>query len=431
MTKEEFLKTTSEFNLSIPYSDHLGILAMKHEIKDTGIKLRNLITTHPMEGFDGTLNGSPDVLTERRYIRFAASGSALIWFEATAVQEDGRTSPRQLWLHKDNMDDFARLVDRIHEVGKGIPVLLQLTHSGRYSKPQGVPAPIITYHNPILNKSSYISCDHPVVTDDYLDRLEEQFQNTARLAYKAGFDGVDVKACHRYLLGELLSAYTREGKYGGSYENRTRLIRSIIRNIHNEFDHSLAIGSRFGIYDAIKYPYGFGVDKSDPALPDLTESFCLLNELYNDGLRIINVTMGTPYHNPHINRPYNRGGYPPPEHPLAGVERLIKYTAILKKSLPDITFIGTGYSYPGIIAPNIAAGVVEKEMISAIGFGRMSFSYNTLASDILSGTFNSEKVCLTCGKCTEIMRAGGTTGCPVRDREIYMPIYKEYCMKNT
>ncbi|MHB1152316.1 MAG: oxidoreductase [Eubacteriales bacterium] len=430
MTKDELLKKAAEYNLSLPYSDNLSILAASHVIKDTGIKLGNLIATHPMEGFDGTYDGAPDVLTERRYMRFAESGTALIWFEATAIQEDGRTSPRQLWLHENNVDDYARLVEKIHERSGGIPVILQLTHSGRFSKPLGKPAPVITYHNPILNKSFHISPDYPVVSDDYLDRLEEQFQITARLAHKAGFDGVDVKACHRYLLGEILSAYTRDGKHGGSYENRTRLFRSIVRNIRNEFGPSFAVGSRFGIYDAIEYPYGFGVDKNDYTQPDLTEPLRLTGELYSDGLRIINITMGTPYHNPHINRPYNNGGYLPPEHPIAGVDRLIKYAGILQKTYPDITFIGTGYSYLGNAAPYAAAGAVENGLISAVGFGRMSFSYDTLAHDILNGKFNPDKVCLTCGKCSEIMRAGGTTGCPIRDSEVYMPIYKNFCLKN-
>lgn len=421
MKKEKLLELTSKFNLSLPFSENIRCLSTSHTIKDTGIKLANAIVTHPMEGFDGRTDGSPGELTERRYMRFAASDTSLIWFEATAVQEDGRTSPHQLWLHENNVDCYARLVEKIHEYNGGTSVILQLTHSGRYST-----APVITYHNPILNTSSYIPDDYPVVSDDYLDRLEERFLIVARLAYKAGFDGVDIKACHRYLLGELLSAYTRDGKHGGSFENRTYLLRSIVRNIQNEYGSKFAVGSRLGVYDAIEYPYGFGTDKNDSDCPDLTEPKRLIEALYNDGLRVINITMGTPYHNPHINRPYNKG-VEPPEHPIIGVERLIKYAGILQKSFPDITFIGTGYSYLGASAPYVAAGAIENGLISAVGFGRMSFAYDTLAHDILNDTFNPSKSCLTCGKCTEIMRAGGNVGCPIRDSEIYMPIYKEFC----
>ena len=428
MDKTELLNLISRHNLTLPFSENTDCLNVPHVIKDTDIKLVNKVVTHPMEGFDGKEDGSPGELTERRYMRFAASGTSLIWFEATAVQEDGRTSPKQLWLHENNVDSYARLVDKIHQYSGGTSVILQLTHSGRYSKPFGKSAPVITYHNPILNKSSYISPDYPVVSDDYLDRLEEQFLITARLAYKAGFDGVDIKACHRYLLGELLSAYTREGRYGGTYENRTYLLRSIIRNIKSAYGDKLAIGSRLGVYDAIEYPYGFGTDINDFNHPDLTEPIRLIDDLYNNGLRIINVTMGTPYHNPHINRPYSKGGYQPPEHPIFGVERLIKHTGILQKTFPDVTFIGTGYSYLGTSAPYVAAGAVEKGLVSAVGFGRMSFAYDTLVTDITNNRFDPTKVCLTCGKCTEIMRAGGNVGCPIRDSEIYMPIYKKWCL---
>jgi 2,4-dienoyl-CoA reductase-like NADH-dependent reductase (Old Yellow Enzyme family) len=431
MTIEELKQKADEYKLSLPYSENLDILATKHKIKDTSIILRNALAIHPMEGFDGTADGAPDELTERRYMRFAESGAGLIWFEATAVQEDGRTSPRQLWLNEGNVSKYARLIEKIHERSGGVPVILQLTHSGRFSKPNGKPAPVITYHNPIMNRSFNIPADYPVVTDDYLDRLEERFLSTAKLAYKAGFDGVDVKACHRYLLGEILSAYTRSGRHGGSYENRTRLFRSIVRNIRNEFGSSLAVGSRFGIFDAIDYPYGFGVDKNDYMQLDLEEPLRLTGELYSDGMRIINITMGTPYHNPHINRPYNSGGYLPPEHPIAGVNRLVKYAGIFQKSYPDITFIGTGYSYLGSAALNVAAGAVENSLISAVGFGRMAIAYNTFARDILNGKFDSKKVCLTCGKCTEIMRSGGTTGCPIRDSEVYLPIYKKYCSEKS
>lgn len=431
MTKEELLKKTDEYKLSVPYFENLAVLATPHKIKDTAIILRNSLATHPMEGFDGTADGAPGELTERRYMRFAESGAGLIWFEATAVQEDGRSSPRQLLLHEGNVSEYARLVEKIHERSGGVPVILQLTHSGRFSKPQGKNAPVITYHNPIMNRSFDIPADYPVVTDDYLDRLGEQFAVTARLAYKAGYDGVDVKACHSYLLGEILSAYNRNGRHGGSYENRTRLLRSIIRNIRNEFGPEFAIGSRFGAYDAIDYPYGFGVDKNDYMKPDLEEPLRLVGELYSDGLRIINFTMGTPYHNPHVNRPYNSGGYTPPEHPIVGVDRLIKYAGIFQKTYPDITFVGTGYSYLGSAAPYAAAGAVENGLISAVGFGRMSIAYNAFARDILNGEFNPKKVCLTCGKCTEIMRAGGTVGCPIRDSDVYMPIYKNYCSKKS
>ena len=415
------------YNLDIPYTADIGVLGKPVYIKGDNITLKNAITTHPMEGFDSTPDGSPGELTYRRYKRFADSGASLIWVEAVAVQEDARTCSRQLWLHDDNVDSYKRLIETIKQ-HSDIPLIMQLTHSGRFSKPHDKPAPVISYHNPIMNRKFDISPDHPVVTDDYLDRLEEQFIHTAKLAKDVGFDGVDVKACHRYLLSELLSAHIRGGKHGGSYENRTRLFKNIIKGVKDINGSDYIVGSRFGIYDAIDYPYGFGVDKDDYTIPDLSEPIQLLKEIHALGVNMIDVTMGTPYFNPHVNRPFNKGTYLPPEDPLWGVERLIKYTGIVQKEIPDMSFIGTGYTYLNKYSPSIAAAAIEAGWIKCVGYGRMAFAYDTFATDILNGEFNTRKSCVTCGKCTEIMRANGTTGCPVRD-ELYTPLYKKYCVK--
>lgn len=425
LVKNDIIHKINYYKLQIPFTDKTDILAKPVYIKGDNITLKNAVTTHPMEGFDGELDGSPGELTYRRYKRFAESGVSLIWLEAVAVQEDARTCSRQLWLHDDNLDSYKRLVDTIKSISD-IPVIMQLTHSGRFSKPHDKPEPVITYHNPIMNRTFNISSEHPVVTDDYLDRLEEQFIYTAKLAKEVGFDGVDVKACHRYLLSELLSAHIREGKHGGSYENRTRLFKNIIKGIKDVNGSDYIVGSRFGIYDAIDYPYGFGVDKVDYTIPDLSEPIQLLKEINELGVNLIDVTMGTPYFNPHVNRPFNKGTYLPPEDPLWGVERLIKYTGVVQQAIPDMTFIGTGYTYLNKYSPNIAAAAIDAGWIKCVGFGRMAFAYDTFATDIVNGKFDTRKSCITCGKCTEIMRANGTTGCPIRD-SLYTPIYKKYC----
>nr|MBQ4318240.1 TIM barrel protein [Clostridia bacterium] len=414
--------------LRIPYSEDTSVLSKPLEVAGGRMVLKNRLTIHPMEGFDGKFNGAPDELTFRRYERFAKSGASLIWFEATAIVEEARTSRRQLWINKDSADDFKRIREEMHKNAPDVPVVMQLTHSGRFSAPQGKSAPVIAYHNPILNQRLNIPADHPVVTDEYLDSLVDRFVEAAALAKECGFDGVDIKNCHRYLMSELMSAYTREGRYGGSFENRTRLMRDVVKAVNARFGKDLVIVSRFGICDAIEYPYGFGVSKEDPSVPDLTEPIRLLGELMKDGLALIDMTMGTPYFNPHVNRPYASGGYAHPEHPLAGVERLIHYTGELQKALPDLAIIGTGYSFLGEYAQYVAAGAVAEGYCGAAGFGRMAFAYPDFAKDILDGQYDKKKACITCGKCTEIMRKHQTTGCPVRDTSVYLPIYKEHCM---
>ena len=192
----------------------------------------NRIAFQPMEGTDGTEGGAPGELTIRRYERFAKAGPGLIWFEAVATVPEGRASAHQLYLTEENVDEFKRLTDDIRETclrenGYAPVLVMQATNSGRYSKPHGYPEPMIAYNCPPLEDTP-LPADR-IVSDDDLRRFEEAYTKTARLCQQAGFDGMDVKCCHRYLACELLSAYTRPGEYGGSFENRTRFLKNCYR----------------------------------------------------------------------------------------------------------------------------------------------------------------------------------------------------------
>jgi len=412
-----------ELGADIGFSENYGVLSQKINV-EPGFILKNALAVHPMEAFDGKYDGSPDELTIRRYKRFAESGAGLIWFEAVAVQDDAKTAPRQLMISEKNVDDYKRLVETVKNISGGdTKLVIQLTHSGRFSKP-----PVIACHNETLNTRMNLDPSYPCVSDDYLKRLEETFENAAVLGYKAGFDGIDVKVCHRYLFAELLGAFNRKGEYGGSYENRTRIIKNTIKRIKNRLGNSVIVASRFGISDVIPYPDGFATTENCEV--DLTESIKLIGEINKLGVNLLNITMGTPYYNPHINRPYdyNVGKTNPPSHPIINLSNFIKHTGTVQKTYPNITCVGTGYSYLRHFALGAAAYSVENQLAKVIGFGRGAFAYKNFASDMLNGFMDSKKCCLTCSKCTEIMRKGGTTGCPVRDGEVYMPVYKKYCM---
>lgn len=430
---EDFRKEAEFHGLSLPYSENLRLLSKK--VKIIGFTLQNSLAVHPMEGTDGKPDGSPDQLTIRRYERFSKSGAALIWFEAVAVLPEARCSPRQLWLHKGNLPAYQKLCEEIisntQAESEFTPLLImQLTHSGRFSRPEGKHAPIIAAHNPFMDSKTGIDETYPLISDEELEKLEDQFVETAVLAKEAGFHGVDVKCCHRYLNSELISAFTRKGKYGGTFEGRTRFLLNTIKKIKDRLGSNFIVTTRLNIYDGIPYPYGFGVDKSNYKKPDFTEPVRLVKELYNIGVRLINLTMGTPYYNPHVNRPADCGTYIPPEHQLEGIHRLITGIGEVQRAVPGIAVVGTGYSWLRDFSPYLAAGVLEKGMATLIGYGRQSFAYQSFAKDILSGKgLDRNKCCITCGKCTEIMRAGGTAGCPVRDSKVYAPIYKEFCSK--
>jgi len=431
-TKEEFFAQNEELKTNLPYSEKTDILKESFSVK--GKIIPNRLACQAMEGCDGTPTGEPDVLTKRRYERFAKGGAGIIWFEATAVLPEGRANPRQLYINDGNLDAFKRQVEEIKETalktnGTEPIIFMQATHSGRYSKPNGVPEPLIAYNNPIFEKDNPISKDR-IVTDEYLDRVGEALVKGAVLAEKAGFDGVDIKCCHRYLNSELLSAYEREGKYGGSLENRTRLLRESVAGAIQNCSKDFLVSSRLNAYDGFPYPYGFGVSKDGGTEVNLNETVWLVKELYNLGVRILNITMGNPYFNPHVNRPFAQGAYTIDEHPLQGVKRVLDGISELKKSVPDMAIISSAISYLGVAAPNVVAAYIENGGFDFAGFGRTIFAYPDFANDIIkNGEMDKNKCCICCSKCTEIMRKpGGTPGCVIRDKDVYMPIYKELCM---
>ena len=383
----------------------------------------NRIAFQPMEGTDGTEGGAPDELTVRRYERFAKAGPGLIWFEAVATVPEGRASAHQLYLTEENVDAFKRLTDDIRETclreNGYVPVLvMQATNSGRYSKPHGYPEPMIAYSCPPLEDTP-LPADR-IVSDDDLRRFEEAYTQTARLCQQAGFDGMDVKCCHRYLACELLSAYTRPGAYGGSFENRTRFLK----NCYRAAQAGLTAGdffltSRINAYDGFPYPYGFGV-REGSLEPDMTEAIQLIRELEAEfHIPLINITMGNPYKNPHVNRPYDHGNYVPDEHPLEGVDRVMKGVSEIQHAV-DIPVLGSAFSYLRQFSPNLAAGMVAGGHAAMAGFGRMAFAYPDFVQDARrNGSIDPRRVCLTCGGCAKLLRAGIPAGCILRDREVY------------
>ena len=427
----DFQIQNQELKTNLPFQDDLGVFCKPLDLQRKGIP--NRLACQAMEGCDGTPGGSPDELTVRRYDRFARGGAGTIWFEATAVMEEGRANPRQLWIREENLDDYKRQVERIKETamkenGYAPVIIMQATHSGRYSKPQGVPAPLIAYNNPIFEKDNPIPADR-IVTDEHLDRVGEALVKGAELAKKAGFDGVDIKACHRYLNCELLSAFERPGKYGGSLENRTRLLRESVQGAIQRCGSDFIVSSRMNVYDGFPYPYGFGVKEGQGTEMDLTEAAWLVEQLRSYGVEILNITMGNPYFNPHVNRPFATGGYQIDEHPLEGVARVLKGTAKLKSMVPDMKLICSAVSYLGVAAPNVTGAFIEQGGFDIAGFGRTIFAYPNFAKDILSGEgLKKNNICICCSKCTEIMRApGGTPGCVIRDRDPYAALHKQLC----
>jgi len=410
----------AELDLELPWSDDMTLLLEPTRVGKHN--LANRLVVHPMEACDADKDGGPGEQAIRRYSRYAVGGAGLIWFEATAVVPEGRANPRQLYLHEGNATKFAQLVDATRKAGHNPVLVLQLTHSGRWSKPTGEPEPTIAHHNPDLDAMVGIGVEHPVITDADLETLQDRFVAAARLAATAGFDGIDIKSCHGYLGSELLAAHTREGRYGGDLANRSRFLVDTIRRIREEVP-PLFVTSRLNVFDGLPHPYGFGVDREQPMRPDLTEPLELLKTLHSSGCPLINISIGVPYCRPHLGRPFDRpvpGSPPSPEHPLVGVVRLLQMVGELQTALPELPLVGTGYSWLRHHFPNVGAGAVSAGQATLVGVGRMAFAYPEFARDLMEhGKLEFLKSCCACSGCTQLMRSGDEAGCVVRDREVY------------
>lgn len=389
--------------------------------------INNRVVFHPMEGCDGTSDGAIDELTRRRYMRFAESGAGIIWFEATAVSAEGRANPRQLFLNENTKDSFKSVVDDIKktalkEAGFEPIIIVQLTHSGRFSKPNGVPEPIVAYRNSHW-ETGRENQPYIIASDDYCKTVSEKYYKAAKLAEEVGFDGIDVKCCHGYLFNEFLSAKEREGIYGGSLENRTRLYFECIDAVKKAVSKDVLVTTRLNACDCFPYPYGYGVDENNNI--DLTETKLIIKSLYEKGIRLINLTLGNPYLIPHINRPCINA----PEDGDVGVKRIYDITKELKDEFKDIYFIASGLTYPGENAMKYAEKIIDDGAADFAGFGRLTFAYPTFYRDYIEkGGLDRKKLCLKCSKCSQLMRAGTVAGCPVRDAEVYMPYYQKYVL---
>ena len=416
--KEELIEKAKQLGFDLPFSEDIRALLEPVTIGDYSIS--NRLVVQPMEGYDSGKDGSPSDLTRRRYLRFAEGGSGIIWFEATAVSPEGRSNPWQLRLHQENIDNYEFLCSDIRKhamvQNKNPMLVIQLTNSGRYSRPDGKHEPLVPQLNPLLDKGS----PH-ILSDDDLKRIQDQYVAASRLALLAGFDAIDIKACHGYLIHELLSSKDRKKSiYGGPEPyKRFRFLLETIDRIKTEIP-GIILTVRLNIYDA--YIGGFGTG-TDGFTPDFTEPVMLIAELKLRGIRLLNITMGSPYYNPHIVRPFDSpipGTLPPDEHPLTGVMRMINGTSEIQKKFPEMQIVGSSYSYLRQYAPNVGAAIINNKEATLIGFGRSSFAYPSLPNDLMSkGNADPGKVCITCSGCSRLIGNLRHGGCVIRDREIY------------
>lgn len=461
-TRDDLLTDAASLGLELDLQEDMSTLFAPLTIG--GRPVKNRLAVQPMEGCDGTLEGLPDELTVRRYQRFGDGGAAIIWGEATAISDEGRMNPRQLWLAEHTVGAIREMFAGCRAAHReangnddGLLIGLQLTHSGRYS----YRSPQLATRDPILDsltidKSTGRRIDEtwPLLSDDDLARIEDQYVAAARLAAKVDVDFIDLKQCHRYLLSELLAARNRPGDYGGSLENRTRLIRNVILRIRTEVP-DLLIATRMNAYDGIPYqgdkasgdftgiprPHqlplqtAFGTDPNDHLQEDLAEPIEVAGLLAAEGVMMINVSAGNPYSNPHVVRPAEFApvdGYDTPEHPLVGVARQFHLARTIQAAVGNLPVIGSGYSWLQDFSMQAAAANVASGAVSLVGLGRGTLSHPDFARTLQQhGSLDRRQVCRTFSYCTNLMRTKDhplgqyATGCPPFDKSVYGPLWKE------
>jgi 2,4-dienoyl-CoA reductase-like NADH-dependent reductase (Old Yellow Enzyme family) len=394
----------------------------------------NRFAVLPMEGWDAEADGSPSDLVRRRWRRFGESGAKLVWGgEAVAVRPDARANPRQLVIGPATAGALADLRSELVAAhagatgsADGLVVGLQLTHSGRWSRPTGPLEPQVAYRHPVLDARA--SDGVTLLSDDDLDALVETFAAAAVLAADAGFDFIDVKHCHGYLLHELLSGVARDGRYGGAFEARTAFFRRVVERIRAAAP-ALAIGVRLSVYDFVPFepgPDGAGVPVRDERVQpfggdgsgtgvDLTETHRFLDLCTELGIGLVCTTAGSPYYNPHIQRPAffpPSDGYKPPNDPLIDAARMIAATAELTRAHPGLAIVGSGYSYLQQWLAHAGQHAVRTGGATSIGIGRGMLSYPHLPADVLSGReLERGLLCRTFSDCTTAPRNGMVSGC--------------------
>ena len=421
---EDLNKTLANYKIKSANNVHKVLESFAYNEFD----IPNRIVALPMEGVDG-INGAPSELTFRKYERASKGGYGIIWLEATAINSESMSNDNQLFINDDTLDSFIELNDLIKKSSlesaykKEAYTILQLNHSGRYANKNGIENAQIATHKPILDERRNIECDRELVSDEYLDKLKDDYLKASILARKAGFNAVDIKSCHGYLLSELFTATEREGKYGGGFENRTRFILETIDMIRGCPDcEGLEITVRLNMVDNPNL-INENIDNLDEILVETKKLISLLME---KGVNIISLSLGNPYYIPNVGKPSDLKVNEDIESPLISSVRIIKMISYLQKQFPDMIFVGLGYTWFRQFGGYIAEELINNNEVTFAGFGRQVLAYPDLPNDLLeTGKLDPNKVCITCGMCSTLKANNYPSGCVVRDRKIYQKYLDE------
>jgi 2,4-dienoyl-CoA reductase-like NADH-dependent reductase (Old Yellow Enzyme family) len=227
------------------------------------IELANRIVVAPMCQYSAS-DGSATDWHLQHLSQLAYSGAALVMVEATAVERRGRITHGDLGLYSDeNEATLKQVIDAARRLGGPTKFGIQLAHAGRKAStraPWDGGAPLTEHEDPWQTVSSSAipfgeGWHTPkAITKTEIDATVAAFAKAAQRAVRIGFNVIEVHAAHGYLIHQFLSPLVnqRTDEYGGSLENRLRLVLQIIRAVREVVPSSVAVGMRVSATDWIE-----------------------------------------------------------------------------------------------------------------------------------------------------------------------------------
>jgi 2,4-dienoyl-CoA reductase-like NADH-dependent reductase (Old Yellow Enzyme family) len=378
----------------------------------------NRIVNHPMECNDADTAGNPTDLTLQRYLKLAEGGAGIINVESMTVSALSRARKNQLQITEKNAEHLAHLVKEMKAINPDSLIIFQINHSGNVS---GDFSEVVSYY------PTYYPLGSPkvrILMDEDIEEIKGWFVQAAVIAHQAGADGIDFKQCHGYLGGQLLRpANTKAGRYGGSFQNRTRFFRETAQEMKAAInDKEFLLSTRISVYEGI--PGGFGTAGPNEVAEDLSEPLAFCRMIEEAGFHFINVSGGIPVMTAETTRPTKN--YP------AGIYRQFGWAKAVRGAV-RIPLIGSAYSYLKNGKNRLPGDDTEKksllywaeknirdDKVDMVGIGRQSLADPLFAKKVLAGEEDKINFCTTCGGCSNLLRSQARVGCAV-----YSKFYKE------
>jgi 2,4-dienoyl-CoA reductase-like NADH-dependent reductase (Old Yellow Enzyme family) len=349
-----------------------------------GRRVRNRLAAQAMEINSAEPGGCVSEEIIARYNSLAKGGWGMVFVEAISVTPGSLARKNGLVMSKANLDGFRRLAGIYKKTDPEGILMFQLSHAGRFAG---------DFSKRVKVYEDDVEGAH-LLEETELDEIRDMFIEAAILSGDAGADGVDIKACHGYLGGELLRpANTRPDKYGGTAKNRSRLLCDTIREVKRARP-DLVVGTRISFYEGIRG--GCGTSSPGEVIEDLDDLLSMIRLVVEAGADYINVSAGIPAVTPQLTRPGSDV--------MFNLYHHFSYSKTVKEHFPQVAVIGSAYSTAMQAAPGFAGENISKGYVDFAGFGRQNLA-DPLFPARLADDPDNVKWCKLCGGCSKLLKA--------------------------